>query len=55
MAVKHCEFELGKFNYTSVFEVVLCLRTMERMTYCAMLSKEQVQIDFAREIHFTNE
>lgn len=40
-----------------MFEMVLYLRTMERMAFYAILSKEQIQTDFAREIlvHFTNE
>ena len=38
-----------------MFEMVLCYKTMERMEFYAMLSKEQIQIDFAREVPFTNE
>lgn len=38
----------------SVFEVVLCLETMEQMTFYAIVSKEQTQIGFASKIHFRN-
>lgn len=37
------------------FEMVLYLRTMEIIALCAMAGKRQIPIDFAREIHFTNE
>lgn len=50
MEVKYYEFELGKYNYM----VLLYLKTMEGMTFYAMLNKEQIQIDFPREIYFTN-
>lgn len=38
-----------------MFEMVLYLRSMERVVFYAMLSKEQIQIEFAGEVHFTNE
>lgn len=37
-----------------MFEMVSYPRTVERMALPEMLSKEQIQIDFARELHSTN-